>query len=199
MARGRLQPLALARQPLAPIARPARAPAGANGKEVRAPAGANSKETLAPAGANSQPPDAAVLQALGRIEEQMGRLEQQQALLLEAQEGHYEDVEELEGTVEKIAEAETNILDNLEADSRKARTTVENCAAIANAGKDVVWGLVGLGGLALGLWLLFWKPVALVAKAKASSPTPTPEEESAPAKTPSTVPSPAKVGIRKME
>ena len=151
---------------------------------------------------NGQRIDAAVLQALGRIEEQMGRLEQQQALLLEAQEGHYEDVEELEGTVEEIAEAETNILDSLEAGSQQARTTAENCAAIANAGKDVVWNtslvLAAFGGLGLLLWVLSWKVLG-VAPATVSSPTPTPEEESAPAKTPSTVPTPAKVGIREME
>ena len=162
--------------------------------------GANGKETLAPAGANSQTIDAAVLQALGRIEEQMGRLEQKQALLLEAQEGHYEDVEELEGTVEEIAEAETNILDSLEAGSQQARTTAENLFAVAKAARDTRLVLAAFGGLALLLWVLSWKVLG-VAPAKVSSPTPTPtpEEESAPAKTPSTVPTPAKVGIREME
>ena len=159
----------------------ASAPADANGKEARAPAGANGKEARAPAGqaatpgktagANSQRTDAEVLLALGRIEEQLGRLEKQQALLLDAQESHYEDVEELEDTVEQIAEDGANILDNLEAGSQQVRTTAENCAAAAKAGKDVFWGLVGLGGLALGLWLLFWKPLAMGAKAQAQDST----------------------------
>ena len=62
-------------------------------------------------GANGQAVDVAVLlQTLGRMEEQLGRVEKQQALLLEAQEGHYEDLEELKGTVEEGA----NILDTLE-------------------------------------------------------------------------------------
>ena len=160
--------------------------------------GANGKETFAPAGTSGQTIDAAVLQALGRIEEQIGRLEQKQALLLEAQEGHYEDVEELEGTVEEIAEAETNILDSLEAGSQQARTTMENVAAAAKAARDTSLVLAAFGGLALLLWVLSWKVLG-VAPAKVSSPTPKPEEESAPAKTPSTVPTPAKVGIREME
>ena len=157
----------------------ASAPADANGKEARAPASANGKEARAPAGqaatpgktagANSQRTDAEVLLALGRIEEQLGHLEKQQALLLDAQESHYEDVEELEDTVEQIAKGGANILDNLEAGSQQVRTTAENCAAAAKAGKDVFWGLVGLGGLALGLWLLFWKPLAMGAKAKAQA------------------------------
>ena len=197
-----------ARAPAGANGKEARAPAGANGKEARAPAGANGKEARAPAGqaatpgktagANSQRTDAEVLLALGRIEEQLGPLEKQQALLLDAQESHYEDVEELEDTVEQIAEDGANILDNLEAGSQQVRTTAENCAAAAKAGKDVFWGLVGLGGLALLLWVLSWKVLG-VAPAKVSSPTPTPEEESTPAKTPSTVPTPAKVGIREME
>ena len=58
--------------------------AGANGKAAFAPAGANDKAALAPADANGQAAEVAVLQALGRIEEQMGRLEKQQALLLES-------------------------------------------------------------------------------------------------------------------
>ena len=128
----------------------------------------------------------------------MERLEQQQALLLEAQEGHYEDVEKLEGTVEEIAEAETNILDSLEAGSQQARTTAENLFAVAKAARDTSLVLAAFGGLALLLWVLSWKVLG-VAPAKVSSPTPTPEEESAPAKTPSTVPTPAKVGIREME
>ena len=148
-------------------------------------------------GANGQAVDVAVLlQTLGRMEEQ----EKQQALLLEAQEAHYEDLEELEGTVEEGA----NILDTLEEDSRKARTTTENVLAVAKAARDIGLVVLGFGGLSLGLWTLSWKAqyyATTKAKAKASSPTPTPEEESdpAPAKIPSTVPTPAKVGIRKME
>ena len=83
----------------------------------------------------------------------MGRLEKQQALLLESQEGHYEDVEELEGMVEQG----TNILDNLEADSHKARTTTENVLAVAKAARDIVLVLLGLGGLGLLLWTLSQK------------------------------------------
>ena len=63
----------------------AQAPAANGQGQGQAPAANGSatpdtgQTTLAPAGA-----DAAVLQALGRIEEQMGRLEKQQSLLLEA-------------------------------------------------------------------------------------------------------------------
>ena len=179
----------------------AQAPAANGQGQGQAPAANGSatpdtgQTTLAPAGA-----DAAVLQALGRIEEQMGRLEKQQSLLLEAQEGHYEDVEELEGTVEEIAEAETSILDTLEEGSQKVRTTAENIFAVAKAARDTSLVLAAFGRLGLLLWVLSWKVLG-VAPAKVSSPTPTPtpEEESAPAKTPSTVPTPAKVGIREME
>ena len=123
----------------------------------------------------------------------------QNRLLLEAQEGHYEDLEELEGTVEQAIEEGTNILDNLEAGSQQARTTAENILAIAKAARDAALVLAAFGGLGLLLlWALSQKAKYDAAtKAKASSPTPTPEEESAPAPTPSQAP--AKVGIQKME
>ena len=128
----------LGQPPLAP---------GQTGKEALAPAKANGKAAPAPAGT-----EAAVLLALGRIEEQMGRLEKQQALLLEAQEGHYEDVEELEGTVEQAIEEGTSILDNLEAGSQQARSTMENVFAVAKAARDTGLVLLGFGGLGLLLW-----------------------------------------------
>ena len=103
-------------------------------------------------------------------------------------------MEELEGTVEEIAEAETSILDTLEEGSQKVRTTAENIFVVAKAARDTSLVLAAFGGLGLLLWVLSWKVLG-VAPAKVSSPTPTPEEESAPAKTPSTVPTPAKVGI----
>ena len=81
----------------------------------------NSGQAASTPGA-SEPTDSAVMRALGRIEKKIGRL-------LKAQEGHYENVEELEGTVEQIAEAGTNILDGLEEGSRQVRTTAENCPA----------------------------------------------------------------------
>ena len=128
---------------------------GANG--VAAPSNGNVKTapgtgqtTLAPAGADV----AVLLQTLGRVEAQMGRLEKQQALLLEAQEGHYEDLEELEGTVDQAIEEGTSILDNLEEGSRKARTTTENVLAAANSAKDTLLVLLGLGVLGLLLWTL---------------------------------------------
>ena len=179
----------LGQPPLAP---------GQTGKEALAPAKANGKAAPAPAGT-----EAAVLLALGRIEEQMGRLEKQQALLLEAQEGHYEDVEELEGTVEQAIEEGTSVLDNLEAGSQQARSTMENVFAVAKAARDTGLVLLGFGGLGLLLWTLSWKGKALVdAPAKASSPTPEEESDPVPAKSPSTAPTPAqapaKVGLRKM-
>ena len=185
----------------------ASAPADANGKEARAPAGANGKEVRAPAGqaatpgktagANSQRTDAAVLLALGRIEEQLGRLEKQQALLLDAQESHYEDVEELEDTVEQIAEDGANILDNLEAGSRQVRTTAENCAAAAKSGKDVFWGVVGLGALALSFWLRFVLPPPKGAKAQAQDSTE--PKVATPAPAGAVAPHKPKRGIQAME
>ena len=99
----------------------------ANGQAAQAPV-ANGSATpgqtaLAPAGADV----AVLLQTLGRVEAQMGRLEKQQALLLEAQEGHYEDLEELEGTVDQAIEEGTSVLDNLVEGSQKARTTCQSC------------------------------------------------------------------------
>ena len=144
---------------------------------------------------------AVLLQTLGRVEAQMGRSEKQQALLLESQEGHYEDVEELEGTVEQAIEEGANILDNLEAGSQQARTMAENILAVANAAKNTVLVLLALGGHGLVLWALSWKAFA-EASTNASSPTPTPEDP-APAKAPSPVPAPAqapaKGGLQKME
>ena len=151
---------------------------------------------LAPAGVDV----AVLLQTLGRVEEQIGRLEKQQALLLEAQEGHYENLKELEGTVDQAIEEGTSILDNLEAGSHQARTTAENVLAATNSAKDAVLGLLVLGGLGLLLWTLSWKAMA-EAPAKAPSTAQTPAEASA--KGPSTVQTPAqapaKVGLREME
>ena len=185
----------------------ASAPADANGKEARAPAGANGKKARAPAGqaatpgktagANSQRTDAAVLLALGRIEEQLGRLEKQQALLLDAQESHYEDVEELEDTVEQIAEDGANILDNLEAGSQQIRTTAENCSAAAKAGKDVFWCLVGLGSLALSFYLFFVLPPPKGAKAQAQDSTE--PKVATPARADPVAPQKPKRGIQEME
>ena len=140
---------------------------GANGKAAgadgKAAAGAPGQTALAPAGANgkAEATDVAMLlPILGRMEEQLGRLAEQQALLLESQEGHYEDVEELEGTVEKAVEEGTSMLDNLEEGSRQARTTFENVLAAANAAKEGVLVLLGLGVLGLLLWTLSEKAAA---------------------------------------
>ena len=160
---------------------------------------------LAPAGADV----AVLLQTLGRMEAQMGRLEKQQALLLEAQEGHYEDLEELEGTVDQAIEEGTNTLANLVEGSQQARMTAENVLGVATAARDTALALLAIGGIGLLLWGAWaLSPKAkydATTKAKASSPTPTPKEESdpAPAKIQSTAPTPAqapaKVGLRKME
>ena len=126
------------------------------GQTALVPAGANGK-----AAKQVEAADVAVLQqTLGRMEEQMGRLEKQQALLLESQEVHYEDVEELEGTVEQAIEDGTSILDDIEEGSRQARTTAENILAIANSAKDAALVLVSFGGLGLLLWMLSWKALA---------------------------------------
>ena len=122
---------------------------------------------LAPAGVDV----AVLLQTLGRVEEQMGRLEKQQALLLEAQEGHYEDLEELEGTVDQAIEEGTSILDNLEAGSYQARTTAENVLAATNSAKDAVLGLLVLGGLGLLLWMLSWKALATSSSQPEAAPS----------------------------
>ena len=157
---------------------PAAAPA-ANGKgqTTSDTPDPNSKTARAPAGAApAEPTDAAVLQALKRIEEQM-------TLLLEAQEGHYEDLEELEGTVDQAIEEGANILDTLEEGSQKARTTAENVLAVTIAVRDISLAVLGIGGLSLLLWTFY--PAATrvyenMTKAKASSPAPAP-----PALTPS--------------
>ena len=161
----------------------------ANGQAAEAPAAdgkgqaANGSATpgqtaLAPAGADV----VVLLQTLGRVEEQMGRLEKQQALLLEAQEGHYEDLEELEGTVDQDIEEGANILDTLEEGSQKARTTAENVFAVAIAVRDISLAVLGLGGLSLLLWTFY--PAATrvyenMTKAKASSPAPAPPSSNA--------------------
>ena len=189
--------------------------AEANGQAAQAPAAngqgqapvANGSATpnqtaLAPAGADV----AVLLQTLGRMEAQMGRLEKQQALLLEAQEGHYEDLEELEGTVDQAIEEGTNTLANLVEGSQQARTTAENVLGVATAARDTVLALLAIGGIGLLLWGL-WGLWALspkakydaTTKAKASSPTPTPKEESDPSTAPTPAQAPAKVGLRKME
>ena len=192
----------------------ASAPADANGKEARAPADANGKEARAPAGqaatpgktagANSQRTDAEVLLALGRIEEQLGRLEKQQALLLDAQESHYEDVEELEDTVEQIAEDGANILDNLEAGSQQARTTMENLLVVAKAARDIGLVLLGFGGLGLLLWTLSWRVATKTAKEKATQdstrePPPTEPKVATPAPAGPVAPHKPKRGIQAME
>ena len=188
--------------------------AEANGQAAQAPAAngqgqapvANGSATpdqtaLAPAGADV----AVLLQTLGRMEAQMGRLEKQQALLLEAQEGHYEDLEELEGTVDQAIEEGTNTLANLVEGSQQARTTAENVLGVATAARDTVLALLAIGGIGLllwGLWALSPKAkydATTKAKAKASSPTPTPKEESDPSTAPTPAQAPKKVGLRKME
>ena len=111
-------------------------------------------KTKTPAGVDV----AVLLQTLGRVEAQMGRLEKQQALLLEAQEGHYEDVEKLEGTVEQAIEKETSVLADLDAGSQQARLTSENILAVAKAARDTGVVLLGFGGLALLLGCCTGRP-----------------------------------------
>ena len=70
--------------------------------------------------------------------------------------------------------------------SQQVRTTAENCAAAANAGKDAFWVAFGLGAVALGFWLLFLQPVLKWAKEQAKDslvepPPPTEPKRATPA------------------
>ena len=152
--------------------------------------------------ANGQTAEVAVLQSLGRMEERMGRLEEQQALLLQLQEGHYKDVEELGDTVEQAVEEGTSLLDGLEESSRQARTTAENVLATANAAKNIAFALLAIGGLGLVLWMLYWKARAHAAslrqpgRAPVDAPATVPVDEAAT----TTLEAPkAKSGIRNMD
>ena len=119
--------------------------AEANGQAAQAPA-ANG-QGQAPVANGSATPDqtalAVLLQTLGRMEAQMGRLEKQQ------QEGHYEDLEELEGTVDQAIKEGTNTLANLVEGSQQARTTAENVLGVATAARDTVLALLAIGGIGL--------------------------------------------------
>ena len=90
---------------------------------------------------------AAVLSAVELLQEKMD------LLLLEGQEIHFEDVENLE---EKVGEAQKDILSNIEEGSNALREKTERIVSAANAAKAAVYSLLEIVGIVSPLGFTVW-------------------------------------------
>ena len=89
---------------------------------------------------------AAVLSSVELLQEKMD-------LLLEGQEIHFEDVEDLE---EKVGEAQKDILANIKEGSNALREKTERIASAANAAKAAVYSLFEVVGIVSTLGFTVW-------------------------------------------